>query len=221
MRAHRSLIAILPLALLGACATAATPGGAGAYVQGYEVEAGRSSYGLFLAGQAALQDGRSDEAAEYFMRASQGGAFDGGFLKEKAFMAALLGGEIAKAASLAPVEPGDHDGAYRMGLLVRAVEAIAGGKGRQAREMLSPDAIGFPHRPAAALLAPWAAAAAGDTEGSIARPVVSGDKVVEYFGQLGQALLFERARRYDEAETDYKLLAGVPDLGNLFVIDYG
>jgi Flp pilus assembly protein TadD len=50
---------------------------------------------------------------------------------------------------------------------------------------------------------------------------VQGDKVVEYFGQLGQALLFERARRYDEAETDYKLLACVPDLGSLFVLDYG
>lgn len=221
MRAHRTLITLLPLALLGACATASAPMGADTYVQGYEVDAGGSSYGLFLAGQAALQDGRSEEASEYFMQAARGGAFDGGFLKEKAFMAALLGGEVSKAASLAPVEPGDNDAAYRMGLLVQAVEAIATGKGKHAREFLTPDVLGFPHRPAAALLSPWAAAAAGDTEGSIVRPQVSGDKVVEYFGQMGQALLYERARRYDEAETDYKLLISVPEFESLFVLDYG
>ncbi|HEX6860111.1 MAG TPA: tetratricopeptide repeat protein [Caulobacteraceae bacterium] len=220
MRAHRSLIAILPLALLGACATAKPAQETAAYVRETGPLEG-SSYGLFLAGQAALQDGRADQASEYFMRATEGGAMDGGFLKEKAFMAALLGGEVTKAASLAPVVPDDNEAAYRMGLLVRAVEGMAQGRAKEARALLAPEAVGFPHRPAAALLRPWIAAAAGDTEGSLVRPVVNGDKVVEYFGLLGQAQLFERARRYDEAETDYKALAAMPEFGSLFVLDYG
>jgi len=218
MRAHRSLIALLPLALLGACATAEKPGLF--EHQAFELAPMGSSYGLFLAGQAAQKDGRSEEASDYFQRASKGGAMDGGFLKDRAFTAALLAGEISKAASLAPVEEGEHAATYRMGLLVKAVETIAQG-GKDARPLLGADTLGFPHRPAGALLAPWAAAAVGDVQGSLVRPVVAGDKVVEYFGQLGQAMLFERAKRYDEAETDYKALASAPDFGSLFVMDYG
>jgi Flp pilus assembly protein TadD len=217
MRAHRSLIAVLPLALLGACATRDVP----APEQTYVLAPSSSSYGLFLAGQAALHDGRSEEASDYFMRASQGGAMDGGFLKDRAFTAALLAGEVSKAASLAPVVPGDREATYRLGLLVKAVDLMARDKGREARPLLSGDVLGFPHRPAAALLAPWAAAAAGDTQGSVVRPTITGDKIVEYFGQLGQAMLFERARRFDEAETDYKALVSAPELGGLFVSDYG
>jgi Flp pilus assembly protein TadD len=220
MRALRSLIAVLPIALLGACASAPKQAAEIPY-EGYSLPPAGSSYGLFLAGQAALLDGRSEEASDYFMRASAGGSMDGGFLKDRAFTAALLAGEISKAASLAPVEEADRSATYRLGLLVKAVELIAQGRGRDARNMLGADVLSFPHRAAGALLAPWAAAAAGDTENSLVRPVVNGDKVVEYFGQLGQALLFERARRYDEAETDYKALANTPELGNLFVMDYG
>ena len=219
MRAHRSLIALMPLALLGACATAPVQTAEVPYVG--ELPPAGSSYGLFLAGQAALLDGRSEEASNYFMRASAGGSMDGGFLKDRAFTAALLAGEVSKAASLAPVVEGDRPATYRLGLLVKAVEMLAQGKGKEARPLLNEDVLGFPHRPAAALLAPWASAAAGDTQGSLVRPVVQGDKVVEYFGQLGQAMLFERARRYDEAETDYKALAAAPELGTLFMADYG
>ncbi len=219
MRLHRSLTSLLPLLLLGACAT--TPQGAAPDGDSYVNVPPNPGYGLFLAGQAALLDGRSDVASTYFTQATAGGPMDGGFLKDRAFTAALLAGEVTKAASLAPVEEGDRPTTYRLGLLVRAVEAIAQGRGREARAMLTPDVLGFPHRAAGSLLAPWAAAAAGDTEASIVRPVVQGDKVVEYFGQLGQALLFERARRYDEAETDYKALVNAPELGNLFVLDYG
>lgn len=221
MRAYRSLIALLPFALLGACAVVAPAEQAYVRPSAYELAPMGSSYGLFLAGQAAQKDGRSEEASDYFMRASKGGAMDGGFLKDRAFTAALLAGEVSKAASLAPVEEADHAAAYRLGLLVKAVEGLSQTKPRDVRVLLSPDVLGFPHRPAGALLAPWAAAAAGDVDGSLVRPVVSGDKVVEYFGQLGQALLFERARRYDEAETDYKMLVGAGDLGGLFVVDYG
>ena len=103
-----SLIAILPFALLGACASAPKEAAEIPY-ESYTLAPAGSSYGLFLAGQAALLDGRSEEASDYFMRASAGGSMDGGFLKDRAFTAALLAGEISKAASLAPVEEGDRE----------------------------------------------------------------------------------------------------------------
>lgn len=218
MQANRALIVLLPLTLLGACATTPTKP---SQMTAEQLAPGESSYGLFLAGEGALHDGRSDTATDYFMRATRGGPMDGGFLKDRAFTAAVLAGDITRAASLAPVEAEGHDATYQLGLLVKAVELIAQGRGKDARPLLTPDVLGFPNRSAGALLAPWAAAAVGDTQGSIVRPDLTGDKVVQYFGQLGQALLFERARRYDEAETDFKALAGASELGDLFTLDYG
>ena len=136
MRAPSSLIALLPLALLGACATAPVETVELPF-EGQGLAPSGSSYGLFLAGQAALLDGQSDEASDYFMRASAGGQMDGGFLKDRAFTAALLGGEISRAASLAPVVEGDRPATYRLGLLVKAVEYLAQGKGREARPLPS------------------------------------------------------------------------------------
>jgi len=71
------------------------------------------------------------------------------------------------------------------------------------------------------LLAPWAAAMAGDTDGSLVRPEVRGDRMVEYFGELGQAYLYERARRYDEAETDFKDLTKGEAPGDMVILAYG
>jgi hypothetical protein len=65
------------------------------------------------------------------------------------------------------------------------------------------------------------AAAAGDNEGAIVQPTLQHDKLVQYFGQLGQARLYERAKRYDEAETDYKALTGNTATASMFTLDYG
>lgn len=222
MRPIKLLFAAASLMLLAACASVPAEEQASLDDMDFAFEAPTSSYGLFLAGQAALLDGKSQEASDYFMRASIGGSQDGGFLKERAFTAAVLAGDISKAASLAPGgEINGRSATFRLGMLVRGVEALAQGKGKDARILLAGDAIGFPHRAASALLSPWAAASAGDTDGSLVRPEVPGDKVVEYFGQLGQGFLFERARRYDEAETDFKALTGMSEVGSLFMLDYG
>lgn len=55
------------------------------------------------------------------------------------------------------------------------------------------------------------------------RPELRNDKVVEYFGLLGQAFLYERAKRYDEAETDFKALtsSGGDDPGDMVLLAYG
>jgi tetratricopeptide (TPR) repeat protein len=209
--------AVAPLALLAACAT--TDGGSASRVT-LPPGMGGSAYGAFLAGQGALNNGQGAEAAAYFQRAeAQGGAE--AMIQDRAFTAAVLAGDIAKAASLAPESEEASEAAKRLGRLVKAVEMMTQGDGKRAHAILAGDGIGFPHRSAAALLAPWAAAMAGDAEGSIVRPLVRGDRAVDYFGQLGQAQLFERARRYDEAETNYKgLTAGDVSL-DMVTLAYG
>lgn len=200
---RRSLIsAVLPLILIGGCATtapkvvdSASPGIA-------------SPYGRFLAGEAALNGGHSADASKYFDQARTETGGDA-LVSERAFTAALLAGDIDKAAALARVGDQASDSTKRLGKLTIAVKALADGKGKDAYVLLAGDSITFPHRAAAALLAPWAAAAAGDVDNSLVKPEVRGDRIVAYFGGLGQALLYERAKRYDEAETDYKAaLAG-------------
>ncbi|MDZ4052417.1 MAG: hypothetical protein U1E24_04015, partial [Phenylobacterium sp.] len=207
----RSLTVTVPVLFLAACASPSAPAG------GAEA---RSPYGLFLAGQAALNDGESRQAADYFERATRSDETPG-LISERAFTAAVLSGEIEKAAAMAPVGDEASEGAKRLGRLVLAVDALAAGRGDAAYRLLTSEEIGFPHRTAAALLTPWAAAQAGDMDLATRRPDVPGDKLVEYFGMLGQAHQYERVRRYDEAETDFKALTEGPDAPPMLVLAYG
>jgi Flp pilus assembly protein TadD len=210
------LSAALPLVLLGACATppSGTPTPAG------EIASAQSSYGMFLAGEEAMNAGRNGEAARFFEQARAGAGGDA-MIADKAFMSALMAGDVQKAALQAPAGLDANEATKRLGKLVVAVETLAEGKGKEAKSMLTGDAIAFPHKSAAALLAPWAAAQAGDVEGSLIRPAVRGDRQVDYFGQLGQAALYERAKRFDEAETDYKALTVGGNPSDLAVVAYG
>jgi tetratricopeptide (TPR) repeat protein len=211
------MLAAAPLVLLSACAS---PDGNMASPTDVAAIGGSSPYGMFLAGEAALNDGRSVEAARYFDQARvHPEAHD--LISERAFTAALLAGEVQRAATLAPAGEAASEASKRLGKLVVAVDALASGKGKAAEALLASSEIAFPHRSAAALLAPWAAAQAGNVEGSLVLPQVRGDRMVEYFGQLGQALLFERARRYDEAETDFKAITGSEAAGEMAVLAYG
>lgn len=207
----RSLTVTVPVLLLAACASPTSPAG------GLEA---RSPYGLFLAGQAALNDGESRQAADYFERATRSDQTPG-LISERAFTAAVLSGEIEKAAAMAPVAEGASEGAKRLGRLVRAVDALANGRGTAAYDLLTAEEIGFPHRTAAALLTPWAAAQAGNMDLATRRPDVPGDKLVEYFGMLGQAYQYERLRRFDEAETDFKALTEGADAPPMMVLAHG
>ncbi len=179
-----------------------------------------TAYGMFLAGSAALNEGRNGEAAHFFEQAkAQGG--DDPAVTERAFTAALMAGDIEKAALLAPDGPTASDQGKRLGRLTRAVAALADGKGKVAREVLGTDGVGFPHRGAVALLSPWVAASVGDAEGAVVRPALRGDAGVDYFGQIGQAHLFERARRFDEAETDFKAVTAGEQPAEIAVTAYG
>lgn len=205
-----------PVVLLGGCAT--TP--SAPPEAGLPPTAADSAYGMFLAGSAALNEGRNGEAARFLeMARTQGG--DDPAVAERAFTAALMSGDIASAARLAPDGPNASEPAKRLGRLTKVVALLADGKGKLAKAELGGDGIGFPHRGAAALLGPWVAAAAGDTEGALVRPQLRGDAGVDYFGQIGQAHLFERARRFDEAETDFKAVASGENPSEIAVTAYG
>ena len=215
------LIFAAPLVLLAACATSSGgPAADAAATSTADETVGHSAYGLFLAGEGAMNDGRNREAGVFYDRAGAARR-DEALLREHAFTAAVLAGEMQKAAALTPLGDDASEGAVRLARLVTAVEAISQGKGKVAHEQLQGEAVGFPHRSAAALLSPWAAAMAGDVEGSLVRPAVRGDPLVDYFGQLGQAFLFERAKRYDEAETDFKALVSGASPGEMVVLAYG
>jgi tetratricopeptide (TPR) repeat protein len=206
-----------PLVLLGGCAGLGRQPPQSVQVAAPPAE---TAYGMFLAGQGALNDGRSQDAVRFFDAArTQPGADE--MVSEKAFTAALLSGDIARAAALAPSGEDASEAAKRMGALVRGVEFMSEDKGKQAYAQLTSGEVAFPHKGAAALLAPWAAAMAGDVEGSLVRPEGRGDKVVDYFGQVGRGLLFERARRYDEAETDLKAAATGDTPSEVAVLAYG
>jgi tetratricopeptide (TPR) repeat protein len=209
------LISAAALSLLTACAGAGTP-----HPGANPIAGGSSPYGMYLAGEAALNDGRSGEAARFFDQA-RGHVDADAVVTERAFTAALLAGDVQKAAALAPTADDTSEATKRLAKLVVAVDAIATGKGKAARDLLAGDAIAFPHRSAAALLQPWAAAQAGDVEGSLVRPQVRGDRLVDYFGQIGQGHLYERARRYDEAETDFKAAGSGTTPSELAVLAYG
>jgi tetratricopeptide (TPR) repeat protein len=214
---RRLLVAFAPLVLVAACATTQQDE---SWRPGSSDGMGGSAYGAFLAGQGALNDGNGADAAAYFERAElEGGASD--LIQDRAFTAAVLAGDVTRAAALAPEGVDASEATKRLGRLVKGVELMATGDGKGAHAILTGDGIGFPHRAGSALLAPWAAAMAGDVDGSLVRPEVRGDRVVDYFGQLGQAYLYERARRYDEAETDYKALTGGETPGDMAVLAYG
>lgn len=224
MKMRFVLPALAPLVLLAACATTGAPDRTAGLKPSQDVAFSDvhpvSSYGLYLAGQAAMNDDDPAAATQYFVRAGQSG-LDAAYFQEQAFVAALMSGDLPRAASLAPSADDTRLVILRLGALSKVVAGIGEGDGKSAVAVLAAGEVNVPHRPAAALLTPFAAAVAGDKVGALARPELRGDRIVEVFGQLGQAQLFERAKRYDEAETDYMALMAISGAETLFAPDYG
>lgn len=180
---------------------------------------GGSDSGALLAGRVAMSEGKSDTALGYLAKAP--GLMDDPLVRGRAFTAALLSGDVTRAAQLAPAEAGDDAELYRLGRLTTAVEDLATGKGKEAAAVLADGSIGYPHAGAAALLAPFAAAMAGDQDGALARPALAGDRMVEVFGRVGHAQIAERLGRPAEADDDYRTLMAMRGVGALFALDYG
>ena len=164
--------------------------------------------------------GHGQQAADYLARAADAEP-DETFLKESAFTAALVAGDVRRAASLSPQAADSTPAMQRLGRLTQAVDFLAAGEGRQAEALLSGDAMGPPHRAASALLLPWAAAAAGDWKTALTLQDAQGDRLVTEVSLLNQALLFERNRRYPEADAAFRKLMTDGDGASLNTAAYG
>jgi tetratricopeptide (TPR) repeat protein len=222
-----------PLAglMLAGCATTAPAPGPVAAAPGEENTPvsrgylGSSNYGLFLAGEAAMQNGRSQDAAQYFARAAEGAADlppeTQALIREKAFTAAVMAGDVDQAAALAPApDPESASNTQRLARLVRAVDALADNKGKDADAILTAPSKGVAYSAGITLLKPWAAAAAGDAKRSTQANEGPTPALTRVAAQFDHALLLERAKRFDEAEADYKALTG-GQFAALYIIPYG
>jgi tetratricopeptide (TPR) repeat protein len=200
----RLLLILLGTAALTACAATPKPQAQAPATEAAAVPAGvgeaAGPYGLFLAGNAALSGGRAGEAEALFARAAAAMP-DNSVLRNRTFAAALASGDIAKAASLAPLE-GDAD-ARSLGRLTKAVHALASGRGKEAQAALGGEPLAGAHGLTAALVKPWTAAAAGDLAGAL-DPGAEGPEaaaLVAALGQLGRIDLLDRAGRHAEADA--------------------
>jgi tetratricopeptide (TPR) repeat protein len=213
-----ALIGLAPL-VLAACASVAPP----SPKSDVGSDGGSASaYGLYLAGEAAADNGDSAGAEGLFARAAGAhDATDDAYLKGQAFTFALLAGDVSHAAALAPPADASDKQLAQLGALVRGVEDLSEGKGKPALTELKAAEGGPATAVAAALLTPFAAAQAGDTEASIGQPVINNQPIAQFFARLDQGDLFERAHRYDEAETAYRALIANGDPGGLASLRLG
>ena len=201
----RPVLVSASLLALSACATAGPPPVAGAPAPRPSVATESSSvYGYYLAGQVAAGSGDSQAAAEFYQRAHAADPATN-FVGEQLFTSTLLAGDVTRAAALAPAAGEAAPATRALGLLTQAVEAMAEGRNAEAQARLNePDATAVNPAPVQ-LLRPWVAAAMGHWSDALATPS-TGDRIVKLVAGLGQAQLFERARRYPEAETAFNAL---------------
>jgi tetratricopeptide (TPR) repeat protein len=229
MRPVPLLTVLLAVAALAGCAGTTTSGPQARVERDRQLVTaglGRSPYGLFLAGEAALGAGRTQEAAALFARASAG-APENGVIRARAFAAALTAGDIDRAAQLAAQLGPENGPALTLGVLARAVDALAENRAREALALLSTSNTQPPHGLAAEILKPWAAASAGDLAAALAPPAApaapplvvapraeasapraaSVGQLAETLNQGGRLILLERAGRFEEADALVTALA--------------
>lgn len=230
MKPHRRLaIALVLSSGLVGCATTTpmtqTPPyaaltGAGPEAQTpLDLEGERSVSGLVIAGSAALREGQANDAARFFERAAEiAPEEDRSYLREQTFTAAVLAGDIERAARAAPADA--EADAYDLGRLVVAVDDLARGEAQAAYDALKSENVGPAYRAAADLVRPWAALAAGDTVAAIGEPVTL-NTPQQVIPALNQARIYEAAGRAEEAGAAYASLANRAPGVSLFTLAHG
>ncbi len=179
-----------------------------------------SLYGAFLGGEFALDSNGGAEGARLLIGAATERP-DDALLREHAFAAALLIGDIPAAARLAPDDT-DPTMAYRgLATVTRMAEALAEDHGGEAEKILSAAPAGLPGRGALLLLKPYAEAAAGDWDKAVAPHPADGERLVALLDQTTRAQLLEMRGRYPEAEALLKALADDSITAGLFAQPYG
>lgn len=220
---HIRLLGLLAATALGACAQPPGPAPAPPAAQTGEARlehdrGDASVYGLYLAGEAAIDRGSSRDAAFYFARAS---GLDPASepLRSRAFTAALVAGQVPEAAALAAGLGDAPQPVGGLARLVRGVEALSDGRDTEALTLLAEPPIPAPHGAAAALLAPWAAQAAGVQPPKAAPSDLASNPVLATIAALGSAERLELAGKNSDAEAVYK--AHLAGKSGLFILGYG
>jgi tetratricopeptide (TPR) repeat protein len=220
-RMFRSLMILGFAAGLGACATEPSAPSAAAApppaAPSLSVEPDASPYGLFLAGQVARDAGHLG-AADFYLGRAAAAEGEPTYLKADAFSAALQAGDVPAAAALVP-DAADPDNQH-LGVLVRGVEAMAQDHDKEAYALFTGPDIDYPPKTAAELLAPFAAAGAGDTAHALASPDFDGDNVSQFVAALDHAELLERYGKLKDAEALYKAMIAAGDESGLVASAY-
>ena len=203
-----------PSTAAGLRSTAALPDGE---LRGASAQSG-SAFGLYLAGEAAIDGGASRQAAGYFGLASRLEPGESS-VRVRAFTTALVSGEIARAAEEAKgLGPGDSS-IQHLARLTRAVEALASDRGAEAYAILATEPPGLDHMQATRLLRPWAAASAGDWKAATAPSGPFGDPIMQGVAEMTRAELLERNGRTADAEAILKARSSGKE--GLFILGYG
>lgn len=181
---------------------------------------GRTAYGLYLSGRSALSRGEAETGAVY-LGAVESLTPEQPTVRDQAFTAALLAGDLDVAARIAPDPETASPVIAEAGALVSVVQTFVGGDARAANAALKARPVLAPHARAAALIGPWIAAAAGDWDTALVEPNPTGDPVTVLFGRYHNAQLLEHRRRFDEAEAELHALAFDARAAPLFRAAYG
>ncbi|HWF00943.1 MAG TPA: tetratricopeptide repeat protein [Caulobacteraceae bacterium] len=193
-------------------------------VRGEDPHLAASPFGLYLAGQAAESSGEGGEAADLMARAALAARSQEGapFLQGQAFTAALLAGDVSRAAAIAPTPAdGVEPRMAHLGDLVRGVESMVRHNPTRARAALKLAETDPATASPAALLMPFSAAEAGEVQASFVLPVIGADPIAQFFARLDQGKLYERAHRFAEAETAFKALIDKGDPGGIASLELG
>lgn len=179
-----------------------------------------SAYGLYLAGRNALVSGESAAGAAYLARV-EALTPEQPRVREQAFTAALLAGDLDVAGRIAPEGEGVSPVIVQAGRLVSAVQTFVGGDARRANALFKAAPIGAPHDRAGLYVQVWVAAAAGDWDRALAAPPTTLDPISTLVARGNRAQLLELRRRYDEADAEWRDLTSHAIASSLFRLPYG
>lgn len=180
----------------------------------------RSAYGLYLAGRNAMSQGEGGQAAA-LLTAVEALTPEQPMVREQAFTAVLLSGDLDDAARITPTGEGVSPVIREAGRLVSAVQSFARGDARAAAAALKAEPIRSPHARAGLLVQPWIAAAAGDWDAALAAPTPAGSDAFSLLLRFQRAQLLEIRGRHDEAEVEYAALAAEPRAQIAYRLGYG
>lgn len=181
---------------------------------------GRSAYGLYLSGRLALSHGDAETGAAY-LQATEALTPEQPGVREDAFMAALLGGDLDFAARMAPTGADVSPVLTQAGRLISMVQTFENGDPAAAMAIYAQSPVGNPHGRAGYYARSFIAAAAGDRETALAMPSLQPNDPTLIFARYHHAMLLEHYGDLAAAEADYTILMGNRAGAQLFRLPYG